>query len=168
MEIKRQEATNCFLMKASCNDENYQPVELAYIELDKKTLMNWLELREKLADLKLLGVKELILSEGMTWFEDIPEELEEHLEALKDEERFEVESIPEDFLNSNEMRMDGSEAVVNEWGVSFKGFIKHTSVEATTWSMGWETIVQALKNCDPQSVRFIKEEDAEAAGEAQE
>jgi len=167
MEIKRKEATNCFLLRASCNDESYNPVTVAYIELSRKELMNWLELREKLADLKQNGVNEFRLSAGLYWIEELPDEFtegnENYDEALSDEERIEVEEIPEDFLCSNEMRMDGSDAILSTWGVGFCGTIKHTSVEASTWSLGWDDIIQALKNCDPQSVRFIKDEE-EASG----
>jgi len=159
MEIKRQEASNCFLMKANCADEEYNPVSMAYIELEKKELTNWLELREKLKELKKLGVRELTLSAGLWWVEDIPSELEELNEALPDEEHIEVTTIPEDFMNKNEMRTDGEDAVLTEWGVGFKAILKHTSVEVSTWSLSWEFIEQALKNCDPQSVRFIKDEE---------
>jgi len=159
MEIKRQEASNCFLMKANCSDAEYNPVSMMYIELTKNELVNWLELRDKMKKLKKNGVRELTLSAGMYWIEDIPEELEELNEALPDEEHIEVTPIPEEFMNSNEMRTDGDDATVTEWGVGFKAIIKHTSVEVSTWSFTWEFLEQALKNCDPQSVRFIKEEE---------
>lgn len=167
MEIKRKEATNCFLLRASCADESYNPVTIAYVELSRNELENWLVLKEKLADLKQNGVQEFKLSAGLYWIEDLPDELEEYEECLSDEERIEVETIPEDYLNSHEMRMDGSYAMLSTWGVSFVGTIKHTSVEVSTWSLCWEDLAEALKNCDPQSVRFIKEDEvAETSTEA--
>jgi len=158
MEIKRQKASNCVLMKANCADENYDPVSMAYIELSKKELENWLELRDKLKDLKKNGVRELTLSVGMYWVEDIPAELEELNEALPDEEYIEIEEANK-LMDDNEMRTDGDDAMLTEWGIGFKAILKHTAVEVSTWSLSWEFIEQALKNCDPQSVRFIKDEE---------
>ncbi len=167
MEIKKQDNSNCVLMKASCADENYDPVSMAYIELTKKELMNWLELREKLADLEQNGVRELTLGAGLWWVEDIPDELSELNEELPDAEHIEVTTIPEDFMNDNEMRVESSDAMLTTWGVGFKAILKHTNVEVSTWSFSWEFIIQALKNCDPQSVRFIKdEEEASTSTEA--
>jgi len=155
--IKEQDESNCVLMKASCADDSYQPVSMAYIELSKIELSNWLELRDKLKDLKKNGVRELTLGVGLWWIEDIPTELEELNEKLSDDEYMEVITIPEDFMNSNEMRVDGSDAVITEWGIRFKAIIKHTTVEVSTYSIPWDFIEEALKNADLKSVRFIKE-----------
>jgi len=155
--IERQEASNCVLMKVNSNEETFDPVHMAYIELDRKVLENWLELKDKADELKPLGARELTLYARMWWIEEIPEELEELFEYLPDEEHIEVTKIPEDFLKENEMRVDGSEATLSEWGVGFKTIIKYTNAAIYTWSFSWDFIEQALKNCDPQSVRFIKD-----------
>jgi len=159
MEIKKQEASNFVLMKANSSDEYFDEVNMAYIELERKELTNWLELREKLKELKKYGVQELTLCAGLYWVEGIPEELEAIYEELPDAEHIEVTQIPEKLMDDNEMRSDGSYSMVNEWGVGFKGNLKHTNIEVSTWSFSWEFIEQALKNCDPKSIRFIKDEE---------
>jgi len=159
MEIVKKEASNCVLMKANCNDDHYDEVNMAYIELERTELTNWLELRDKLKELKKQGVRELTLDAGMWWIEGIPEELEELYEELEQAEHIEIESCDE-FMDKNEMRTESSDAILHDWGVEFKGQLKHTSITASTWSFTWEFVEQALKNCDPQSVRFIKDEEA--------
>lgn len=163
MDIQKQEGTTCVLMKANCSDEYFDGCNMAYAEFTRNDLMNYLDLRNIAKQLRAShGVQYLPVSDGIYWIEEIPEELEEIFETLTEEEHMMVTPIPEDFLESNICRTEGTEAQVNDYGVLFKGYIKHTSVEVHTWSLSWEMITQLLKNCDPQSVRFIKEEDKDA------
>jgi len=166
MEIKKQEGTTCVLMKANCSDEHVDICNMAYIEFTKTDLLKYFDLRNIAEQLRAShgshGVEYLPVSEGIYWIEEIPEELEELFETLADEEHFTVTPIPEDFLESNDCRTEGTEAHINTYGVLFKAFIKHTSVEVSTWSLSWEMITQLLKNCDPQSVQFIKEDEDHA------
>ena len=157
MIIERQKSSNNVLMKVTCNGESFDLMDIAYIELDRKILENWLILRDKAIELQQLGVRELTLGASVRWIEGIPQELEEMLESLTNEENIEVTKIPEDFLKENEIRIEGTEATVSEWGVGFKTIIKYTNVASYTWSLSWNFIEQALKNCNPQSVRFIKD-----------
>jgi len=157
MEIRKKEASNCVLMKANCNDAHYDEVNMAYIELNRKELTNWLELRDKLKELESLGVRELTLDAGMWWIDSIPDELEELYEELEQAEHIEIEENNE-FMDKNEMRTESSDVILHGWGVEFKGQLKHTNMTVSTWSFTWEFVEQALKNCDPQSVRFIKDE----------
>lgn len=160
MDIKKQEGTTCVLMKASCSDEYFDGCSMAYAEFTRKDLMKYLDLRNIVAQLGAShGVQFLPVVDATYWIAEIPEELEELFETLTDEEHFTVTPIPEDFLESHVCRTDGMEAQINDYGVLFKGYIKHTSIEVHTWSLSWEMITQLLKNCDSQSVRFIKEED---------
>ena len=157
MKIESLENTNCVLMRATCSDDMYNDITIAYLELDKKNITNWKVLKEKLQELKKLGVSELCVHQRVTWIDGIPDELTEHEEMLSDEEHYEVNKATQ-FMKDNEMRVDSTEAIINDYGVGFKTIVKYTSMVVSTWSLSWDFIEQALKNCDPQSVRFIKEE----------
>lgn len=157
--IQRDDGSVNILMRANSNDENYQPCNMAYIELDKEQIIKWKELKDQLEILeKSHGVYSLTTGDSPLWVEELPDELTELYNELNDSEYFGVTEIPQDFLDNNECRAEGEEAVIDKYGVSFRTGIKHCSIVTETMSMSWDFLDTCLKNCDPQSIRFIKEE----------
>jgi hypothetical protein len=165
MEIKENKGSVNLIMKASCNQE-CDMCDMAYVEYTKKELIHFLELRDIADDLsKSHGVSYLPVSAGVNWIEGIDEDIEEIYERLSDEEHIFITELPQEYLDDNECRMEYTEALVTNYGIQYKAHIKHTDVEVTTWSVTWDMITQLLKNCDPQSVQFIREEDTHSPAE---
>lgn len=161
MEIKRKDDSVYILMKASPDNNDYDFCNIAYIEFTKEDLTRYLKLKDKFEELnKTLGVQYLPVDEGLYWIEEIPEELIDIYEELEDTEHLGVTQIPESFLNTHECRIEYTEAHIGKYGVSYRGQLKNTNVGVSTWSLSWEFIKECLKNCDPQSIRFIKDEKA--------
>jgi hypothetical protein len=151
--VIRDDGSVNILIRANSNDENYQPCNMAYLELDKEKIIKWKELKDQVELLeKSHGVYSLTTGDSPFWIEELPDELTELYDALGDAEYFGV--------SNDECRTEGEEAVITKYGVSFKTGIKHCSIVTETMTLSWEFLDTCLKNCDPQSVRFIRDEDA--------
>jgi len=160
MEIKRNDNKPFILIKASCDNEYAEGCDIAYLELDEKTILRWFELREEYKRLKeKYQIYSITISDAPIWFEGIPEEFREIYEELCDEEYFGVTQIPQDFLSKNELRVANDEGQINDWGISFNGNVKYSSERISTYSLSWTFIEECLKNCYPNSYKFIKEID---------
>jgi len=159
--ITRDDGSVNILIRANSNDENYQPCNMAYLELDKEMIIKWKELKDQVEILeKSHGVYSLTTGDSPFWIEELPDELTELYDELGDAEYFGVAEMPQKILDDDECRTEGEEAVIDKYGVSFKTGIKHAGIITETCSLSWDFLDTCLKNCDPQSVRFIKDEDA--------
>ena len=166
MEFKECDRGTRILMKASSSDEYWDEVTGAYIDFSKNEIMKLLDLRNKQEELRAShGVQYLPISFGMWWLNGIPEPEELYDDLVSSSEYKIVAEADESWLDDNELRVEGSEAHISTYGVMFRAWVKHTSIEVSTFSIPWEVITQILKNFDPQSVHFIKDEDTHKPAE---
>ena len=69
-----------------------------------------------------------------------------------------ISQLEEDFLDKHNCRTEYDEVHVYEAGVLFKAWIKHTTVEVCSSTISWDFLKECLNNCDPQSIRFIRDD----------
>ncbi len=159
MDIQRDEQSINILMKVNGTDENFDPCNMAYLELTKEEILGWLELKKIFEGIPPhLGATSMQTYNEPNWIEEIPEELEELYEELMDSEHFGITQLPADFLSEHNCRTDGGGAALDKFGINFYSYFKHTDVRISTWSLSWDFLIECLVKCDPQSVQFIKED----------
>lgn len=158
-EIKRQEGSVKILVRATCNDENYNPCRMVYTEFEKAQLQKFFELKVAFDELKRNhGICHIAVSDYFNWIEETPDELEALNEELDKGDYIPISGLDDDFLDKNECRTEYDEVHVYDVGILFKAWIKHTTVEVCSSTLSWDFLKECLNNCDPQSIRFIRDD----------
>jgi len=158
MKLKVQDDSPYFLIAVNESFETNM-YTLAYCEFAKSEILRWFELKDTIKELGK-DIEHIATRDSPIWIEGIPDELEELNEITNEICQVFISKLPVGYAEKNECRNENAETHISDYGVSFRTRLSYQSISLTTFSVPWDFLEQALKNYEPHSVKFIKDEES--------